>query len=120
MTNSLKSSLEQSFADALPLDHLEVVDESGGHNVPAGAQSHFKAVLVSEAFAGKRLLARHRLVNNLASAEFAAGMHALAIHTYTPEEWVKRFGAAPMSPPCLGAAAGEGANTPSDQSADQR
>ena len=40
------------LAEALDLQHLEVVNESGNHNVPAGSESHFKVVLVSENFEG--------------------------------------------------------------------
>ena len=40
----------QKLAGSLDLQHLEVVNESGNHNVPAGSESHFKVVLVSEAF----------------------------------------------------------------------
>jgi BolA protein len=64
-------------------------------------------VLVAEAFAGKVLLARHRLVNEALKEELAGGVHALAIHTYTGDEWQRRFGEAPMSPPCLGGKARE-------------
>ena len=67
------------------LQHLEVIDESHGHNVPDGAESHFKIVAVSEEFAGKRLIQRHRMINELLASEFAGGMHALAIHVYTAE-----------------------------------
>ena len=102
-----RETLERVLAEALPLVHLEVIDESGGHNVPPGSESHFKVVLVSDAFAGQRLLQRHRRVNEAAAAEFAGGLHALAIHTYTPDEWRERFGEAPLSPPCLGGKAGE-------------
>jgi BolA protein len=84
------------------LQHLEVVNESGGHNVPAGSESHFKVVLVADEFSGQRLIARHRAVNELLAAELAGGVHALALHTYTAQEWQDRFGGAPMSPPCLG------------------
>jgi len=84
------------------LRHLEVVDESGNHNVPEGAQSHFKVILVCDEFADLRLLARHRAVNEALVEELAGSVHALALHTYTADEWHDRFGAAPMSPPCLG------------------
>lgn len=83
-------------------EHLEVVNESGGHNVPAGSQTHFRVVLVSEAFADQRPLARHRSVNETLAAELAGGVHALALHTYTPVEWRERFAGIPASPPCAG------------------
>ena len=48
------------------------------------------------------------MVNEALADELAGPVHALAIHTYTPEEWRQRFGEAPMSPPCLGGKAQEG------------
>jgi len=96
--------IEATLAAALPLAHLEVVNESGGHHVPAGSETHFKVVLVAEDFAAQGRVARHRHINGLLAGEFAAGMHALAIHAYTPSEWAARRGNAPMSPPCAGGA----------------
>jgi BolA protein len=29
-------------------------------------------------------------------------MHALALHIYDPQQWLEKFGQAPMSPPCAG------------------
>lgn len=92
----------EKLAEALDLQHLEVVNESGNHNVPAGSESHFKVVLVSETFEGLPLIARHRQVNGILSYELANDIHALAIHTYAGKEWRKKNGEAPMSPPCLG------------------
>lgn len=102
MSGQRQAIIEQALAERFDLLHLEVVNESGGHNVPAGSESHFKVVLVAEAFTGMGLLARHRLVNETLAGVFAEGLHALAIHTYTAPEWQKRFGGAPLSPPCLG------------------
>lgn len=99
---SVADRIERKLSSGLDLAHLEVVNESGGHNVPAGSESHFKVVLVADAFGGERLLTRHRRVNALLREELANDIHALAIHAYTPDEWRERFGAAPLSPPCLG------------------
>ncbi len=104
---TVQHTIETRLAERFELDHLEVINESGGHNVPAGSETHFKVVLVSEAFAGERLLARHRMVNQALAAELDGPVHALAIHTYTPQEWRRRFGEAPLSPPCLGGKARE-------------
>ncbi len=99
---SVANRMERKLAEALHPDHLEVVNESGNHNVPPGSESHFKVVLVTDAFAGQRLLSRHRRVNAILAEELAHDIHALAIHAYTGEEWRQRFGDAPLSPPCLG------------------
>jgi BolA protein len=82
--------------------HLEVVNESHMHNVPEGSESHFKVTVVSEAFDGKQLVARHRSVNKVLGDELRGGVHALALHTLTPEEWFERAGRVADSPPCLG------------------
>lgn len=42
--------------------------------------------IVSEAFQGKPLVARHRLVYTLLKEELDAGLHALALKTKTPSE----------------------------------
>jgi BolA family transcriptional regulator, general stress-responsive regulator len=99
--------IERKLAERFAPAHLEVVNESGNHNVPRGAETHFKVVLVAAAFEGLRLIARHRLVNETLSEQLAGGVHALAIHTYTEAEWRARFGAAPLSPPCHGGSAAE-------------
>ncbi len=101
--STLQDTIEQKLgAGVAGLQHLEVINESHRHNVPPGSESHFKVVLVGDAFDGMKLLERHRLVNRLLADELAGGVHALAIHAWTPDEWRARTGGAPMSPPCLG------------------
>jgi BolA protein len=98
-----KIRIEQTLTEALSPMHLEVIDESHMHSVPAGAESHFKVLVVSERFAGEKLLGRHRAVNGLLRGELDGGLHALAIHAWTPEEWFERGGGtAPESPQCMG------------------
>lgn len=102
MTLNIQNTINEKLDQRFDLKHLEVVNESGNHNVPPGSETHFKVVMVSTDFDGARLIARHRAVNQALADELAGGVHALALHTYTPDEWQARFGNAPMSPPCLG------------------
>lgn len=97
-----KKTIEQKLADGIALKHLEVINESGNHNVPPGSESHFKVILVADEFIGQRLVARHRRVNEILADELRGSVHALAIHTYTEDEWRARNGDAPLSPPCMG------------------
>ncbi|HIE56336.1 MAG TPA: BolA/IbaG family iron-sulfur metabolism protein [Chromatiaceae bacterium] len=97
-----KALIEQKLSDAFHPLHLQVDDETHHHNVPEGSQSHFKVTLVSEAFDNLPLVQRHRQVNQLLAGELAAGIHALALHTMTPQEWFDKGGRSPESPPCLG------------------
>ena len=99
---TIQQTIEQKLTTALSPAHLEVINESNNHNVPAGSESHFKVVIVSDEFNGKPLIARHRQVNSVLSEEVNGKIHALALHTFTAEDWVKKNGEAPMSPPCLG------------------
>lgn len=98
----VKAFLETTIEAALNPSFLEVVDESFMHNVPEGAQSHFKVTVVSDAFEGKRLIARHRKINGLAAEALQGPVHALALHTYTPTEWEARGEQSMVSPNCLG------------------
>ena len=99
---SVQSGIEKKLIDNLNASHLEVINESNNHNVPAGSESHFKVVLVSDNFEGKNLLSRHRLVNKVLEDELKNKIHALALHTYTSSEWQQKNEDAPKSPPCLG------------------
>lgn len=99
---SRQERIAHALTDAFAPLHLEVIDESHLHSVPAGAQSHFKLVVVSESFAHENLLGRHRKINALLHEELQSGLHALAIHTWTPEEWFDQGGLVPDSPLCAG------------------
>lgn len=105
-TVSVRASIEAKLRAALEPLHLEILDETGNHSVPAGSESHFRLRVVSRAFDGQRLVERHRAVNRVLQAELAGSIHALALETLTPEEWVARGGAVQESPPCLGGDAG--------------
>jgi BolA protein len=107
MKGSTQEVISEKLDQRFDLKHLDVVNESASHNVPPGSETHFKVVMVSEDFEGSRLIARHRAVNEVLAEELAGDVHALALHTYTPDEWQARFGDAPMSPPCLGGKAAE-------------
>jgi len=94
-------SMHQRIEQALTLlqpSHLQVLDESHMHS--RGTQTHYKAVVVSERFAGLNSVKRHQLVYGTLG-ELMGEFHALALHTYTPQEW-EQTGAAPASPTCAG------------------
>lgn len=100
---SIHASIEQKLLQAFDPVHLDVVNESHMHSSGLGAESHFKVVIVTPAFDGMRLLARHRAVNAVVAEELAEKIHALALHTYTPSEWYEYYAEKPpASPKCLG------------------
>ena len=95
---AIVAKLDERFAPK----HLEVLNESSGHNVPKDSETHFKVVMVAAEFEGDRLITRHRMVHDALKLELRSGVHALSVHTYTSGEWQDRFGNVPMSPPCAG------------------
>jgi BolA protein len=79
----LRSRLESRFAPTL----LIIEDEShmhAGHAGAAGGQSHFRITIVSEAFRGVSVLARHRLVYAAVDDLLKTDIHALAIEASPP------------------------------------
>ena len=82
----IEAALRHRFAP----DLLEVIDDSQRHAGHAGAapdgQTHYTVVMVSGQFAGQARVARSRDVHTVLAAEFADGLHALALTLRTPEE----------------------------------
>jgi len=56
-------------------------------DVSTDGQGHYEAVVVCPAFEGKRSVARHQLVYGALGQRVGREIHALAVKTFTPEEW---------------------------------
>lgn len=67
---------------ALDATHVQAVDTTGG----CSPQPNYHILVVSEKFAGKRMLQQHQLVY-AALGEAVSGMHAATIVTRTPEQY---------------------------------
>ncbi|MDX1561442.1 MAG: BolA/IbaG family iron-sulfur metabolism protein [Gammaproteobacteria bacterium] len=55
--------------------------------VVTDGQGHYEAVVICPDFAGKRSLPRHQMVYATLGDLVGREIHALAVKTYTPEEW---------------------------------
>jgi len=102
----IQNEIERKLADVFRPATLQVVNESMQHNVPPNSETHFKVVIVSEGFVGMRKVARHQQVYTALAEQLAGPVHALALHTYTAQEWEQQ-GAPPQSPDCLGGSKGD-------------
>lgn len=100
MPNTMQQTIEKKLTETLTPEFLEVINESHMHSGPA-TESHFKVVAVSDAFEGKMLIARHRMINS-ALADELQQIHALALHTMTPAEYFEKAGKVADSPQCEG------------------
>jgi BolA protein len=81
--------LTEDLRTALAAEHVEVHDESHRHRGHAGALEggHFDAIIVSTRFEGLGLVERHRAVYAALGDLGERRVHALALKTFTPEEW---------------------------------
>lgn len=69
--------VREYIVQGLPCEHVEV----------DGDGAHFEALIVSTAFDGKRLIARHQLVYAALGERMKAEIHALSMRTLTPDEY---------------------------------
>jgi len=69
--------IKQLIEAGLPCTQVEVQGADG---------VHFEALVVSEAFAGQRPLARHRMVYDTLGSLMGGEIHALSLVTKTPNE----------------------------------
>ncbi len=99
---TVQAAIEDKLSGAFHPLHIEVINESNQHSVPPGSESHFKVVLVSPSFDGKRKVVCHQMVYKILAEEMADTVHALALHTYTQDEWTEHKSQTPNSPPCTG------------------
>lgn len=70
-------SIQTDIANGLSCAHVQV--QGDGH--------HFEAVIVSDAFEGKRPIVRHQMVYATLGDRMKAEIHALSMRTLTPAEW---------------------------------
>ncbi|KAL9641834.1 hypothetical protein ABK040_011819 [Willaertia magna] len=90
--------MQQILSEKLNPTLLEIKDQSHKHahhievknnNAMSGGETHFDVTIVSEVFEGKKLIERHRMVNELLKDEFNSGLHALSIKAKTNKEFNK-------------------------------
>ena len=86
----MRKRIVARLTEALDPILLEVVDESDRHAGHAGARegggTHYRVCVVSARFERSSRVERHRLVYDLLAAEFAEGLHALALVAKAPGE----------------------------------
>jgi BolA family transcriptional regulator, general stress-responsive regulator len=86
----MEQRITTRLMEALDPILLDVVDESDRHAGHAGAreggETHYRVRIVSARFERQGRVERHRLVYGLLNAEFADGLHALALIAKAPGE----------------------------------
>ena len=87
---SVEAVMREKLMVALRPTRLDVINESelhaGHRGSPGTGESHFRLLIVSEAFAGKSRGERHRMVNAVLAEEVGKRVHALALTALAPGE----------------------------------
>ncbi|WP_321324556.1 BolA family protein [Thiomicrorhabdus sp.] len=96
----IQPQIEQAINNHFDVQFMELLNESHMHSGPA-PESHFKLTLVSNSFDGLNKVKRQQAVYK-ALVELMPQFHALALHTYTPAEWIELEQNIPASPRCTG------------------
>ncbi len=81
--------IRSALQSGLQTQQVEIEDDShlhAGHAGAASGRGHFTVKIVSEAFAGKSPVARHRMVYAAVDALMQTDIHALSIRALTPQE----------------------------------
>ncbi|KAJ3055702.1 hypothetical protein HK097_009669 [Rhizophlyctis rosea] len=95
MPGPVYTSIQEKLSAALEPTQLEIVDDSAkhaGHAAMKGlakGETHFRVVVVSNAFEGKPQIKRHQLIYQILDEELKAQVHALSLTTKTPAEFEK-------------------------------
>ena len=103
---SVQEKIEAKLSEGLQPSLLIVANESHMHGGPA-TESHYNITAVSAVFDDLSLVRRHQGVYKLLKEELAAGVHALALHLYTSQEWAQRQQPSTSSPDCRGGSSSE-------------
>ena len=74
-----REDIESKIRAALPDARIELRDLTG-------TADHWEATIVSQAFAGKSALERHRMVFAALAEEMTGPIHALSLKTFTPDQ----------------------------------
>ncbi len=89
MTAERVAAIESALNAGLDPKALLVKDQSHLHAGHAGARDgrgHFEVVIVSDSFAGKSRIQRHRMIFDAVGELMETDIHALSIRAYTPAE----------------------------------
>jgi len=81
----IRARLERELSPS----HLDIIDESHLHTGHAGAASgagHFNVNVVSDKFAGKSAIERHRMVYLAVNDLMPSEIHALSIQAQAPDK----------------------------------
>lgn len=79
--------VESLLTQAFPGETVQVEN-------PQGDGEHYQVLIVSGQFQNKSMVEQHQMVYAALGGAMHSKIHAMALRTYTPEQWAKRGGRA--------------------------
>ncbi len=101
ITMNLEQQMISKLQAEFEPEHLELLNESHMH-AGIATDSHFNLLLVSQRFKDLKKVQRHQAVYKLLKKELSGPVHALALHLYSPDEWLAGKQEIHASPNCEG------------------
>jgi BolA protein len=92
-SNPRAAEIREAIERGLDATHVEVIDHSASHAGHPGAATgggHFEVIVVSDRFQGLSRLGVQRLVYEALGHLMQTEIHALSMHTFTPDQWRSR------------------------------
>ena len=87
----MKEAIAKDIVEQFKSQYFKITDESHLHKGHKGVEkvgnTHFRLIIVSDHFENLSLVQRQRQVNKVCDTYFKQGLHALALKTYTVNEW---------------------------------
>ncbi|MCP5468081.1 MAG: BolA family transcriptional regulator [Deltaproteobacteria bacterium] len=74
------NKIQEIIESALPNSEVVVQDLTG-------TRDHFQALVISPDFVGKNMVEQHQMVYRALGDLMKEAIHALALNTFTPEQW---------------------------------
>ncbi len=99
MKDSIEKQLKEGLSSLSP-SYLLVENESYMHAVPKNSETHFKVTIVADVFRGLNRVKQHQKIYAVSQPLMQQGLHALALHSFTPEEWLEKTKKVAESPLC--------------------
>ncbi len=94
ITAKLSEAFQPVLLDVINESHLHAGHHhtDGGHEdvFDGSGETHYRVIIVAEAFTGLSRVDRHRAINALMHDELHSGLHALALEPSAPDEPTRR------------------------------
>ena len=85
----MTTKIETTIRAHLDIHHIEIIDDSAKHagHKQNSVGGHYNAFIISNAFEGKSLIQRHRMVYDALGNMMKNDIHAFSMKTLTIEEF---------------------------------